>query len=395
MATVAVTVTKRMPVRPPKLALLPWVPPPGGGLFLSALIHTAAVFAVLAGLPYLFPGRKVHVTKVAEEWLREPDHEILYLPKLPRIEKAGSHNSVKGQPKKSSLTFAKPEAEPSQAASDRPKPLFDGPQVIVSDLPDSTNNIQTIRRPDLVAPPKFPKPVVLQNMVMLPAHAPKAQVAPPVDLPAQPVVPNPQELMNFRASEPRVQVPVLPMGVPKQAPDVPTEAAVPKIANAAARSLPEFSTTAPAAPEAVVVINAVSVSSEALPAIPNAELSGSFIVGPASGANATHGGSATLGASAAGAVTGASPNAEENSSHASAGNTSGVGTGPNGSKDGTAPAGSLTITGGRPGSGGGAGTAAGSGNGSMPGISIAGSTVGRSSGIAVTAGGISRRPYAI
>jgi hypothetical protein len=452
----AASVTRTL-VRPPKLALLPKAPPPGGGLLLSALVHTAAVFGLIVGLPYLFPGRKVLVVNVAEDWLRDPDHEILYLPKLPRIERAGSHSVVKGVPKKSSLTLPKPES--SEAASERPKPLFAGPQVIVSDLPDSTNNIQTIRRPDLVDPPKLPHPVRLQSMVMLPAHAPKAAVLPQVD-PVQPVVPKPQELasfrasvphvqvpvspmsvpkpavlpqvdptqpvvsnaqepLDFRASQPHVQSPVLPMGVPKQSTVVPAEAAVPRIANGADRSLPEFSSSGPSAPEAVVVINAIGVPSQSSPVIPDGELSGSFTVGPSSGANAAHGGSATSGGSVAGAGTGAgtglgagagigpgagtgtSPNAGGNSSSASAGNaigtsgTSGTGTGPNGSKDGTTRAGSLTITGGRSGSGGGAGTAAGSGNGSMPGISIAGGTAGRSSGAAVITGGTSRRPYGI
>ncbi|MCU1342344.1 MAG: hypothetical protein JWN92_1767, partial [Candidatus Acidoferrum typicum] len=388
-------------------------------------------------------------------WLRDPNHEVLYLPKLPRIEKAGSPSEVKGQPKNRALTLSKPETESSQAASERPKPDFAGPQVIVSDLPDSTNNVQTIRRPDLVDPPKLSHPVRLQSMVMLPAHAPKVAVTPQIDQPTQPVVPNPQELptfqahvphvqipvspmsapkaavipqvdptqpvvsnpqqlVTFRVSEPHVQVPVLPMGVPKQSSVVPAEAAVPKIANAADHGLQEFSTNAPSAPEAVVVINAVGVRSESSPAIPDAELSGSFVVGPSSGASAAHGGSAIAGGSVAGAGTaaaagagagagagtgtGASPNAGGNASRASAGNasgTSGNGVGSNGgNKDGTARTGSLTITGGRPGGGGGAGTAAGSGSGSMPGISIAGGTASRA-GAAVSTGAISRRPYAI
>ena len=395
----AATTLSRTLVRPPKLAQLPWAPPPGGGLFLSAVVHTAAVFALLAGLPYLFPGRRPLVTNVAEDWLRDPDHEILYMPKLPRIERAGSHSVAKGQPRKSSLTVAKAVAESSDAASQRPKPLFVGPQVIVSDLPDATNNIQTIRLPDLVKPPKLPKPVLVQSMVMLPAHAPKAVVAPPVDMPAQPVVENPQELMSLRNDQPHIQVPVLPMGVPKQSSVVPAEAAVPKMATATDRALPQFSTTAPSAPESVVVINAVGVPPNASSVIPTAELSGSFVVGPASNASAAHGGSATTGGSAAGAGTGTgtSSAAGESSSHVSAGTAAGTGIGPNGSKDGTAPAGSLTISGGRSGSGGGSGSAAGSGNGSMPGISIAGggatSTARSSGGVTIAGGGSSRRPY--
>jgi hypothetical protein len=441
--------TERIRVRPPKLALLPKAPPPGGGLVLSAIIHTVAVFGLLAGLPYLFPGRRVIVVNIPEDWLRDPNHEVLYMPKLPRIERAGSPSDVKGEPTKKARTLAKLGADSSQAASARPKPLIAGPQVIVSDLPDSTNDVQTIRRPDLVNPPKFPKPVLIPSMVMLPAHARKVAVTPPIDQPMQPVMPNPQDLATFRASVPRVQaplspmtapkaavipqvdpmqpvvsnpqelvnfrasqqphvqVPVLPMGVPRKSSAVPAEAAVPRIANSADRSLPEFSSSGPSAPQAVVVINAFGVPAQASPAIPNAELSGSFVVGPANDAGGANGGSAVAGGSVAGAGTGlgagagtgTSSNGGGNSSSASAGSASGMsgnGVGPNGSKDGTARTGSITITGGgRPGGGGGAGTAAGSGNGSMPGISIAGGTVGRSGAAAVTTGAISRRPYAI
>ncbi len=337
--------TERMRVRPPKLALLPKAPPPGGGLFLSAIIHTAAIFGLLAGLPYLFPGRRVIVVNIPEDWLRDPNHEVLYMPKLPRIERAGSPSDVKGEPSKKALTLAKLEAKSGDAASERPKSLVVGPQVIVSDLPDSTNDVQTIRRPDLINPPKFPKPILLPSMVMLPAHARKVAITPPIDQPVQPAMPNPQDLptfrasvphlhvpvspmkapkaapiqqvdsmqpvvsnpqqlMTFRDSQPHVQVPVLPMGVPRQSSVVPAEAAVPRIANAADRSLPEFASSGPSAPQAVVVINAFGVPSQASPAIPNAELSGSFVVGPVSGANGSQGGSAVTGGSVAGAGTG-------------------------------------------------------------------------------------------
>src|SRR5260370_5317513 len=119
----------------------------------------------------------------------------------------------------------------------------------------------------------------------------------------QPVGSKTQRLMTFRDSPPHVQVPVLPMGVPRQSSVVPAEAAVPRFANAADRSLPEFSSSGPSAPEAVVVINAFGVPSQASPVIPNAELSGSFVVGPVSGANGSQGGSAVAGGRAAGAGT--------------------------------------------------------------------------------------------
>src|SRR5258708_28164040 len=106
--------------------------------------------------------------------------------KMAGIERAGSPSDVKGQPAKKALTLAKLEAKSGDAASERPKSLVVGPQVIVSDLPDSTNDVQTIRRPDLVNPPKFPKPVLLPSMVMLPAHARKVAVSPPLCHPPRP-----------------------------------------------------------------------------------------------------------------------------------------------------------------------------------------------------------------
>src|SRR5258706_4968974 len=117
----------------------------------------------------------------------------------------------------------------------------------------------------------------------------------------QPVVSNPQELVNFRASQqPHVQVPVLPMGVPRKSSVVPAETAVPRMANAADRGLPEFSSNGPSAPQAVVVINAFGVPSQASPMIPNAAISGSFVVGPSNDAGGANGRSAVAGGRVAG-----------------------------------------------------------------------------------------------
>ena len=390
-AAVPATTIARTRLRPPKLELLPVTMPPAGALLLSALVHTAVVFALVTWLAVLFPGWPVNATDAKARSLREPDHEVLWLPILPQIEDTGFRRVVEGGSKKRAPSLAKPEAKASQPASVRPKPHFAGPQEIVSDLPDSTNSVQTIRRPDLVAPPKLTNPVRLQSLVMLPAHAPQVPVAPRVDQPMQPVLPNPQELAPFRVSEPRVQMPVLPMGVPIRSSVVPAEPVVPKIADTSHHGLPVFSPTTPSAPKAVVVINAVSVPPESSPVIPDAELSGNFVVGPSIGVSAGDTGSAV----AVGSVAGAGASIDGgNSSHAIAGNASGAGVGTNGSRIGAARTGSISIMGGRPGPGGGAGTGAGAGNGSMPGISISGSIPGRS-GVAAMTSAISHGSYAI
>jgi hypothetical protein len=395
----------RVLVRPPKLALLPKGKPPGGSLLLSALVHAAGVFALLTWLPLLFPGRPLYIADA--DPLYVPDNEVLYMPILPHIENPGSHSDAASASKKMAPGKAKPETQASQSTSDRPIPNFPGPQVIVSDLPDWTNNIQTIRRPDLVAPPKQANPVRLQSMVMLPARARQATVAPQVDQPLQPVVPDPQELASFRAEEPRVKMPELSMGVPVQTAKVSAEAVAPKITSTSDRAVPVFSTTTPSAPKAVVVINAVSLASEPAPVIPDVEVSGSFIVGPLGGIGAGNVGTAAPGSGTTGAgnaastgaggmVAGAGGSTGGSSSNPIAGNASGNGMATNGSQHGTTGSGSISIRGGQPGPGGAGGTPAGMGNGSIPGISISGSTAtGSSAAPAITAGGIAHRSYAI
>src|SRR5258705_3001111 len=121
------------------------------------------------------------------------------MPRLPLIERAGSPSNVNGEPSKKALTLPKLEAKSGDAASERPKSLVAGPQVIVSDLPDSTNDVQTIRRPDLVNPPRLPRPIVLPSMVMLPAHARKAAVTPPIDQTVQTEIPKSQDLATVLA----------------------------------------------------------------------------------------------------------------------------------------------------------------------------------------------------
>ncbi len=399
----------RVLTRPPKLDMLPTGKPPGGGLLLSALVHAAGIFALLTWLPLLFPGRPLYIADA--DPLYVPDNEVLYMPVLPRIENPGSHSDAGSASKKKAPSLAKSETQASQSTSDRPIPNFAGPQVIVSDLPDWTNNVQTIRRPDLVAPPKQANPVRLQSLVMLPARARQATVAPQVDQPLQPVVPDPQELATFRAEEPRVKMPELSMGVPVPTAKVSAETVAPKIASASDRAVPVFSTTTPSAPKAVVVINAVSLASEPAPVIPDVEVSGSFIVGPPGAIGAGNVGTAAPGSGTTGAgnaastgaggmVAGAGGSADGSSSHPIAGNASGNGMGTNGSQHGTTGTGSISIMGGRPGPGGAGGTPAGTGNGSIPGISISGSvatpgSVAGRSDPAITIGGVAHRNYAI
>src|SRR3989442_5247015 len=106
MVTMAVTAIVRTRVQPPRLALLPAATPPGGGLLLSALIHTAAVFAVLTWLPVLFPGRAAIVAYAAPDMLREPAHQVLMLPALQRMALTDSRGGLECQSGKMARTSA-------------------------------------------------------------------------------------------------------------------------------------------------------------------------------------------------------------------------------------------------------------------------------------------------
>ena len=270
----------RMQIRPPRLALLPVATPPRGGLLLSALIHAAAVFAVLTWLPLLFPGRSIIVTHTTADILRDPDQEVLMLPVLPQLRPADSRTHLEKRSGKTDHAVTKVGPGTIPTPSSRPKLNYASPQEIVSSFPDSTSDVQTIIRPDLPAPPKLKYPVRLPSMVMLPPPTAPTRVVPQLE---QPSVPNPVQPVPFQVSEPRVQAPVLPMGAPIQSSAIPAEQAVPKITDTLDRNLPVFPTPAapePTVPKAVVVLNAVSISSESAAAIPDAELSGSFVAGP-------------------------------------------------------------------------------------------------------------------
>ena len=391
MATMMVTAIVSTQVQAPRLALLPVATPPGGGLLLSALIHAAAVISVLTWLPSLFPARAL-VAHTPKEIIWEPDRQALMLPVLPRMKHAGSRARLKSSLGKTARSITKAVPGDGEQTDIRPKFDFAGPQEIVSDLPDSTNSVQTIRRPDLVAPPKLANPIRLPSMVMLPALAAPKLVAPQL---AQPELPSPLELPTFKASEPRVQVPALPIGTPKLPSRVPVEAMAPKITGTFDHSSPAFAaTTNPEvpAPKAVVVINAVSISSESAPAIPDAELSGNFAVGPSRDENAGKSKPAAADRNTAG--TGAS-SAEGKSLNSTGGSGSGIGANASGLNVGGRNAGGANAGAGDSG-GGNAGAAQGgslsgmgtrlesgaagaaAGNAGLPGISISGGIPGRS-----------------
>src|SRR5437773_3811978 len=152
-----------------------------------------------------------------------------------------------------------------------PKPDYAAPQEIVSNPPDSSKGVQTIRRPDLAFPPKMTYPLRLPSMVMLPHRAVQGPVAPQLEH-REPS--NPEALLSFRAGEPPAQIPAPPNDKPKLllAPVKPvlretravSEPTVPVLADTMG---PEVN-----AQKAAVIINAVHVPPEPAPVIPDAEL---------------------------------------------------------------------------------------------------------------------------
>src|SRR5256885_4462225 len=172
---------------------------------------------------------------------------------------------------------------------------------------DSPKGVQTIRRPDLLSPPKLAYPLRLPSLMTLPAAVLPRPVARNLE---HPVAPKPRKPLMVQAIEPRIPNPKLPIDLlklsllparpplqpPPQAPvqsppqppaqvaeRAPAPPAPPKATVSSESARPVH---APAArptlngPKAVAVINAVVVPPELSPVIPDAELTTRFVVAP-------------------------------------------------------------------------------------------------------------------
>jgi len=360
--------------------------------------------AVVFSVPMFVPTRLMNVRDNALDFDTQVEYQPLFLPTLPRLAETGA--SAKPRIGSGQKPRSVPDALGAVVAVEppvlsRPKRDYAGAQTIVSSFPDSMKGVQTIRRPDLVSPPKLAYPLRLPSMVMLPVPATPAPMTPRQ---LQPVRPNPKKSRTVRADEPTLQLQPQTVETPKL-PLAPAEPAVPpKAVIASQASSPRF--VAPArpeipAPKAAVVINAVNVPPELRPVIPDAELTSRFVVGPSREATVVPTASET--ASGKLAAAGAS-NAGEKLPHPNQENGTGtravsapeakgraaaeVG----GSYAGAASTGSLSNIGARSGSGNGTVTPA--GNKGLAGISISGGVPGRS-GRVVAASPIARGSYAL
>ncbi len=360
-------------IRAPRVVLLPAAVAPRNGLLLSTLLHTA-IAAMLMSVPILFPKWLVNVPTVKADAEYEVDYQPLVLPTLPPPAESSLRAEVEhgsGQ-----QAHSLPETLPTvdRRNSNGPKPDYAGPQMIVSNPPHGSKGVQTIRRPNLVAPPKMTYPLRLPSMVMLPHPVIRAPIAPRFE---QPELLNPEAVLTFRPSEPPVHNPVLPIKKPKLS-LAPAKPVLPKIMATSEPSLTVFAaTTDPevSAPKAAVVINAVSVPPQPVPVIPDAELSARFVVGPSRNTTAVEAASEAHDGTIAGA--GAS-NVGENLPHASVENGTGTKVEAADGHAGVASTESSSSVGPRSGSGSGTSTGAASGNKGLPGISISGGVPGRS-----------------
>jgi len=353
----------RKRIKPPALKLLPRRTYTQG-ILISGAIHTMLI-AALIWLPKLFPSPVVmdaydhRKTEVASAY------EPLVLPLLPKLSASDS----------GSMRPAAPAPQTRSSDADDPAPLkrdYAGPQEIISDFPHATNRVQTIRRPDLVSPPELKFPLRLQSVVIL--NAPAAPRFAPRRIEVQ--VPIPAAT---------VELPKL-VSVPEPVSAIPSE---PASAQAAVQPTVVSSPVVElgATPrKAVIVVNAVSVAPDPSIQIPDAQLSGSFVVGPSLG-------TASPAKSSPGDGKSAEPTPAKNSASAStsykstsAGTDTNKGTGTSGSS--SSHAGSSNIAGTGPN----IGIAPGNGTGSHGATSGPGSGTSASSGKANTssgAGGIS------
>ncbi|HET9166294.1 MAG TPA: energy transducer TonB [Candidatus Angelobacter sp.] len=360
--TLAPPPTVRKRIKPPALKLLPRRTYTQG-ILLSSLLHTILI-AALIWLPKLFPSPVVMEAYDHRKTEVASAYEPLVLPLLPRLSASDS----------GSMRSAAHAPQTRSSAADDNAPLkrgYAGPQEIISDFPHATNRVQTIRRPDLVSPPELKFPLRLQSVVVLPA-------------PAAP---------RFAPRRTEVQIPIpaatveLPklVSVPEPVSAIPSEpASAQSIVQPTVVSSPVVELGATPR-KAVIVVNAVSVAPDPSIQIPDAQLSGSFVVGPSLGTASPAKSSAGDGKSGEPTPAKNSANASTSYKGTSTGADTNKGTGTNGSS--STRAGSSDTAGTGPN----IGIATGNGTGSSGGTSGPGSGNSASSGKANTrgAGGIS------
>ncbi len=185
------------------------------GLHFSLLIHVIAFL----GLQYAKPSIYIRIPDRAPEAqvqfidLTEPQ-EVMWLPEL------GGGDPGMAAPGGGSGDG--PKRPPAASDPGNKGFSYPGPQAIVSDVANATNEIQTVLQPALVNPPVLKPPIALPNIVLMADTLPPAQIDPPVPEPPKP----PQEILNAPAAVPaeaktvETALPVSRLTPPMDAPKV-------------------------------------------------------------------------------------------------------------------------------------------------------------------------------
>jgi hypothetical protein len=254
-------------VKPPALKMLPQGARTSC-MVLSMVLHALLIVA-FAWAPLLFPSPiiiDIHNDKIA----LASEYEPLVMPTLPQLEaRASGSTNASAQGAGSG---------PAHLTAPQPRKRdYAGPQEIVSEFPNAVNRVQTIRRPDLVAPPELKFPLRLQSMVILPAPAAPVLAAPPREQPKQ--TPSAVEVPIAEATVPQ---PLLVSTQKRISVARTEEVAPPSVAapQSSASNLAILAQPHAKAPKAVVVVNAVNVPPDPAASIPDAQLAGNFVIGP-------------------------------------------------------------------------------------------------------------------
>lgn len=264
---------------------------PGWGLFLSLLLHALVVAGfVLAGFIQPDPPL-LHFSAADFALLVEipVTPESPALPALPSMESKSAPDApspVRPRPRspfaprlmnRPALSAGLRAQHPRPQPKPEPLAVYSGPQRIVSNVSDATNTVQTIRRPDLVQPPKLKFPVRLPSMVLAPA--------PPPVLPS--LAPQPPATDLASTALPTVEKPAIPVSTATvvrnpqadKAAITPPSAIVPGDLRPEKSPLPMVNPTF-TGPKTAIVVNAIAVPPQQTPTVPDAEISGRFAVVP-------------------------------------------------------------------------------------------------------------------
>ena len=344
---------------------LNWVP--SRTLLYSVILHLELVVLLWVGLPWLRFRPSIPL-KPAD--MVPDDEQIVYLPSLEPAGSSGPGASGKAAPAGGSAgSTAAPSAKIGRQAINR------GRQSIISNPPNPDNYVQTIRRPDLISPPKLKSPLQLPNLVLLARSAPPS-LAPQPKSPIVTATAKPRSLPKL-APEPISAVPAPSLALepskltlpPPTAPDLPKPQPTPEPAQTSETATQAKAAPVPPPPPAtvgggtddrtVVVLNALHVATQAQVTVPAGELQGAFAVSPGEGGRSWLGDPGAIAEQRGGEGPGGPQGAPGGSGAGGGSGGAGAGTGKGtGTGQGTGGA-----SGNGPGSGGGSGTGAGAGAG--------------------------------